>query len=141
MNEVFVASAVRTPIGALQGSFQDTAATELGAVVMKEACQRAGAAGERIDQVYMGQVLQGGIGMNGARQASLQAGISEQVPATSVNLVCGSGLQEVMLGAQCIRARDSDVIVAGGMENMSQSPYMLKKARQGYRYGHGLGAA
>lgn len=137
MNEVFIASGVRTPIGAFQGSFQDTAATELGAAVMKEACQRAGMAGEQVDHVYMGQVLQGGIGMNGARQASLQAGIPERIPATSVNLVCGSGLQAVMLGAQCIRSGDADVIVAGGMENMSQSPYLLKKARQGYRYGHG----
>ncbi|WP_374021005.1 hypothetical protein ABU162_26700 [Paenibacillus thiaminolyticus] len=113
---MFIASAVRTPFGAFQGSFRDTAATELGAVVINEACQRAGVASERVDHVYMGQVLQGGIGMNGARQASLQAGIPELVPATSVNLVCGSGLQAVMLGAQCIRSGDADVIVADDAE-------------------------
>lgn len=137
MNEVFIASAVRTPIGAFQGNFRDMAAVDLGASVMEEACKRAKIANERVDHVYMGQVLQAGIGMNGARQAALKAGIPVHVPATSVNLVCGSGMQTVMLGAQCIRSGDAGVIVAGGMENMTQSPYLLKQARQGYRYGHG----
>ncbi|MCM3338910.1 acetyl-CoA C-acetyltransferase [Paenibacillus sp. MER TA 81-3] len=137
MNEVIIASAVRTPIGAFQGNFRDMEAVELGAVVMEEACKRANIASERIDQVYMGQVLQAGIGMNGARQAAVKAGIPVCVPATNVNLVCGSGMQAVMLGAQCIRSGDAGVIMAGGMENMTHSPYLLKQARQGYRYGHG----
>ncbi|MEW9104339.1 acetyl-CoA C-acetyltransferase [Paenibacillus sp.] len=137
MNEVWIAGAARTPIGSFQGSYREVTAVELGTIAIQEACSRAGVAGEQVDQVWMGQVLQSGVGQNGARQAALQAGIPIHTPAAGVNFVCGSGLQTVMLGVQNIRTGDADIVVAGGMENMTQSPYILKQARQGYKYGHG----
>jgi len=137
MNEVWIMGAARTPIGSFQGNYRDVTAVELGTAAIQEACSRAGIMGEHVDQVWMGQVLQAGVGQNGARQAALQAGIPIHAPATGVNLVCGSGLQAVMLGTQNIRTGDADIVVSGGMENMTQSPYILKQARQGYKYGHG----
>jgi acetyl-CoA C-acetyltransferase len=136
-NEVVIASAVRTAIGTFGGAFTDTAATELGSVAIAEALKRAKVSPEQVDEVIMGNVLSAGLGMNPARQASLAAGLPETVPCTSVNKVCGSGLKTVALAAQAIMLGDADVVVAGGMENMSASPYLLPKARYGYRMGNG----
>jgi acetyl-CoA C-acetyltransferase len=137
MNEVVIAGAVRTPIGAFGGAFVDTPATELGAVVIAEALKRAGVPPDQVDEVIMGNVLSAGLGMNPARQASIAAGVPDSVPATSVNKVCGSGLKTVALAAQAIMLGDADIVVAGGMEGMSSAPYLLPKARYGYRMGHG----
>ncbi len=136
-NEVVLAGAVRTAIGSFGGSFVDTPATELGAAVIAEAIKRAGVQPDQVDEVIMGNVLSAGLGMNPARQASIAAGIPDTVPATSVNKVCGSGLKTVALAAQAIMLGDADVVVAGGMESMSGAPYLLPKARYGYRMGHG----
>jgi acetyl-CoA C-acetyltransferase len=137
MNEVVIAGAVRTAIGTFGGAFVDTPATELGAVVIAEALKRAGVPPDQVDEVIMGNVLSAGLGMNPARQASIAAGVPDSVPATAVNKVCGSGLKTVALAAQAIMLGDADVVVAGGMEGMSSAPYLLPKARYGYRMGHG----
>ena len=137
MNEVVIAGAVRTAIGSFGGSFADAPATQLGATVIAEAIRRAGVAPDQVDEVIMGNVLSAGLGMNPARQAAIAAGLPDSVPATSVNKVCGSGLKTVALAAQAIMLGDADVVVAGGMESMSGSPYLLPKARYGYRMGHG----
>ena len=136
-NEVVIAGAVRTPIGTFGGSFVDTAATELGAVALREALKRAGVQPEQVDEVIMGNVLSAGLGMNPARQAAIAAGIPDTVPATSINKVCGSGLKAVALATQAIILGDADVVLAGGMEGMSTAPYLLPKARYGYRMGNG----
>jgi len=136
-NEVILAGAVRTPIGTFGGSFAETPATELGAVALREALKRAGVAPEQVDEVIMGNVLSAGLGMNPARQAAIAAGIPDTVPATAINKVCGSGLKAVALAAQAIILGDADVVLAGGMEGMSSAPYLLPKARYGYRMGHG----
>jgi acetyl-CoA C-acetyltransferase len=136
-NEVVLAGAVRTAIGSFGGSFVDTPATQLGATVIAEAMKRAGVQPDQVDEVIMGNVLSAGLGMNPARQASIAAGLPDTVPATSVNKVCGSGLKTVALAAQAIMLGDADVVVAGGMESMSGAPYLLPKARYGYRMGHG----
>jgi acetyl-CoA C-acetyltransferase len=136
-NEVVLAGAVRTAIGTFGGSFVDTPATQLGATVIAEAIRRAGVQADQVDEVIMGNVLSAGLGMNPARQAAIAAGIPDTVPATSVNKVCGSGLKTVALAAQAIMLGDADIVVAGGMESMSGSPYLLPKARYGYRMGHG----
>jgi len=136
-NEVVLAGAVRTAIGTFGGSFVDTPATQLGATVIAEAIKRAGIRPDQVDEVIMGNVLSAGLGMNPARQAAIAAGIPDSVPATSVNKVCGSGLKTVALAAQAIMLGDADVVVAGGMESMSGSPYLLPKARYGYKMGHG----
>jgi acetyl-CoA C-acetyltransferase len=136
-NEVVIAGAVRTPIGTFGGSFADTPATELGAVVLREALSRAGVQPDQVDEVIMGNVLSAGLGMNPARQAAIAAGIPDNVPATSINKVCGSGLKAVALATQAIILGDVDVVLAGGMEGMSSAPYLLPKARYGYRMGHG----
>ncbi|MFJ7972713.1 acetyl-CoA C-acetyltransferase [Psychrobacillus sp. NPDC096389] len=133
--EVVIVSAVRTAIGSFQGSLKDVPATKLGAIVIKEALHRAGVKGEQVDEVIMGNVLQAGLGQNPARQASMQAGLPQEVSAMTINKVCGSGLKSVHLAAQAIVAGDAEIIVAGGFENMSQSPYLLKNARDGYRIG------
>ncbi len=133
--EIIIASAVRTPIGSFLGALKTVSAAELGAIAIKEAVQRAGIVPEEIDEVIMGNVLQAGSGQNPARQASIKAGLSEQVPATTINKVCGSGLKAVQLARQAILAGDADVIVAGGMESMSQAPYVLKNAREGFKMG------
>ncbi len=135
--EVFIVAGVRTPIGSLSGALAETPAPELGAVCIKQALHNAGCKPDRVDEVIMGNVVSAGIGQNPARQASIRAGLPPAVGATTINKVCGSGLKAVMLAAQAIRLGEAQVIVAGGMESMTRAPYLLAKARQGYRMGHG----
>jgi len=137
MREVVILSAVRTPVGSMGGSLAGVSAVELGSIVIKEALKRAQVVPEAVDEVIMGCVLQAGLGQNVARQAALKAGLPIHVPAMTINKVCGSGLKSVSLAAQAIAQGDGEIIVAGGMENMSQAPYLLHKARFGYRMGHG----
>lgn len=134
-NEVVIVSAVRTAIGAFQGSLKSVPATKLGSIVIKEALNRAGILGEQVDEVIMGNVLQAGLGQNPARQAAIQAGLPVAVSAMTINKVCGSGLKAVHLAAQAIIAGDADIVVAGGFENMSRAPYLLNNAREGFRMG------
>jgi len=136
VNDVYILSAARTPIGKFGGGLSTVPATELGATAIRAAVQRAGIAPERVDEVFMGQVIQAGAGQAPARQAALKAGLPNGVGATTINKVCGSGLKAVMLGAAAIRAGDADLIVAGGMENMNLGPYLLPGARAGYRLGN-----
>jgi len=136
MREAVIVSAVRTPIGSFGGGLGSTPAVTLGALVIKEAIERAGITPDKVDQVIMGNVLQAGLGQNPARQASIAAGIPHQVPSWTVNMVCGSGLKAVQDAAQAIVAGEADVVVAGGMESMSLAPYVLHKARTGYHMGH-----
>ncbi|MGN0643756.1 acetyl-CoA C-acetyltransferase [Gemmiger sp.] len=133
MKKIVIASACRTAIGKFGGTLKDTPAVELGSIVIKEALDRAGVKPEQVDQVYMGCVIQAGLGQNVARQASLKAGLPIETPAVTVNVVCGSGLNCVNMAAQMIEAGDADVVVAGGMENMDMAPFALMKARYGYR--------
>jgi acetyl-CoA C-acetyltransferase len=133
--EVVIVSAVRTAIGNFNGSLKDISAPDLGAVVIKEALQKSGVKPEEVDEVIMGNVLQAGLGQNPARQAAMKAGLPKNVPSMTINKVCGSGLKTVHLATQAILAGDADIIVAGGMENMSQAPYLLKNARNGYKMG------
>jgi acetyl-CoA C-acetyltransferase len=135
--EVVIASAARTPIGAFQGAFAPLAAHQLGAVAIREALRRAGVDGNDVHEVLMGCVLPAGQGQAPARQASRAAGIGDHVGCVTLNKVCGSGLKAVMLAAQAIRAGDADIIVAGGMESMTNVPYLLPQARGGYRLGNG----
>lgn len=137
MKEVVIVSSARTPVGVFNGSLANFSAPQLGGIAIKEAVKRAGIKPDEIDEVLMGNVLQGGIGQAPGRQASLAAGIPNSVSATTINKVCGSGLKSVMLGQQAIKAGDADIIVAGGMESMTNAPYILKKARNGYRMGNG----
>ncbi len=134
--KVVLAGACRTAIGKMGGSLSTTPAQELGAIVIKEAIKRAGITPEQVDHVYMGCVIQAGLGQNVARQASIKAGLPVETPAVTVNVVCGSGLNCVNMAAQMIIAGDADIVVAGGMENMSMAPYALKNARYGYRMGN-----
>lgn len=134
--EVFICSAVRTPIGAFQGALADLAAPKLGAVAIKSALERANLAASEVREVYMGNVLSAGIGQAPARQAAIFAGLPNDVPCTTVGKVCGSGLMAVMLGAKSVMLGDADVVVAGGMESMSNVPYYLPTARKGYRMGN-----
>jgi acetyl-CoA C-acetyltransferase len=136
MNDVYILSAARTPIGKFGGGLSTVPATQLGAVAIRAAVQRAGIAPERVDEAIMGQVIQAGAGQAPARQAALKGGLPDTVSATTVNKVCGSGMKAVMLGAASIRAGDASVIVAGGMENMNLGPYLLPGARVGYRLGN-----
>ena len=131
--KVVLAGACRTAIGTMGGALSTTPAADLGAVVIKEALNRAGVAPEAVDQVYMGCVIQAGLGQNVARQASIKAGLPIEVPAVTINVVCGSGLNCVNMAAQMIMAGEADIVVAGGMEYMSMAPYALKQARFGYR--------
>jgi acetyl-CoA C-acetyltransferase len=134
---VFLVSAARTPIGKFAGAFADTPAVELGGVAIRAALERSGLPeGVPIDEVLMGQVLQAGVGQAPARRAALNAGLPDTTSATTINRVCGSGLKTIMLAAAQIRAGDADVVLAGGMENMNQGPYLLPKARFGYRLGN-----
>jgi acetyl-CoA C-acetyltransferase len=135
--EVVIASACRTPIGSFNGSLSSIPAPKLGAIAIEEAMKRAGLPKNEVNEVIMGCVLAAGIGQAPARQAALFAGLPESVEAMTINKVCGSGMKAIMLGAQAIALGDADVIVAGGMENMSQTPYYLDKARNGYWMGHG----
>ncbi|WP_342575416.1 acetyl-CoA C-acetyltransferase [Solibacillus sp. FSL K6-1781] len=135
MTEVVIVSAVRTPIGAFQGALKDISAPTLGSIVIKEALNRVQLDPTTVDEVIMGNVLAAGLGQNPARQASIQAGLPYTVPAMTINKVCGSGLKAVHLAAQAIIAGDADVVVAGGCENMSQAPYIMRNAREGFRMG------
>lgn len=135
VREVMIASAVRTPIGRFLGAFQHISAVELGALAIQEALNRARVGADRVDQIWMGNVLQAGSGQNPARQASLKAGVPAEASAATVNFVCGSGLMSVILAARSIKLGDAELAVAGGMENMTQAPYLLKQARSGYRSG------
>jgi acetyl-CoA C-acetyltransferase len=136
MGEIYIVAGVRTPIGAFNGSLSNIAAQDLGAMVVAEAVKRAGIDPEEVNEIIMGNVLQAGLGQNTARQAGVKAGLPIEVPAWIINMVCGSGLQAVAMGAKTISNGDNQVVVAGGMENMSQAPYLLKKARNGYRMGN-----
>ncbi|HEV8190644.1 MAG TPA: acetyl-CoA C-acyltransferase, partial [Ktedonobacterales bacterium] len=130
-------SAVRTPIGRFLGSLSSLSATQLGSIAIRAALDRAGVPAEQVEEVIMGNVVTAGEGQAPARQAALHAGIPADVPAVTINKVCGSGLKAVMLAAQAIKAGDGDLYVAGGMESMSNAPYLLPKARTGYRMGTG----
>src|SRR5437773_4778073 len=135
MADAFILSGVRTPIGKYLGALADVPAPQLGAVAVAEALRRARVAPERIDEVILGNVLQAGVGQNPARQVALKAGLPDTVAAVTINKVCGSGLKAVMLAAQAIKAGDADLLVAGGMESMSQAPYLLFGARTGWKCG------
>ena len=137
MKEVVIASACRTALGKFGGSLKSVSAVDLGAIVIKEAINRAGIDPKSVDEVVMGNVLQAGSGQNPARQAMIKAGLSIEAPAMTINKVCGSGLRCVSLAAQIIKSGDADIVVAGGMENMSQAPYVVPNARWGYRMGDG----
>lgn len=136
MSEVFIVAARRTAIGKFQGSLGTVAAADLGAAVIRAVLADSGVEAQRVDHVCMGHVLAAGAGQNTARQAGIRAGLPVEVPATTVNMVCGSGLEAVQLGAQAIRLGDAQLVVAGGMESMSLAPYCLPKARAGLRMGH-----
>src|SRR5579884_2108596 len=135
--KVFLISAVRTSIGAFQGALSPLSAVQLGSCAIDEAISRAGLRSDQIDEVLMGNVLSAGLGQAPARQAALGAGLPDRVPCTTINKVCGSGLKAVMMGVQAIALGDADTIVAGGMESMTNAPYLLERARSGYRLGHG----
>src|SRR6266850_2057868 len=137
IREAVIVSAVRTPVGKFQGSLKDFKATDLGAIVVRESVKRAGVDPANVEEVIMGCVIQAGLGQNPARQAALRGGLPPAVAAVTVNKVCGSGLKAVMLAVQGIALGDTDVVVAGGMESMSNAPYLLLKAREGYRMGNG----
>ncbi|WP_142826501.1 acetyl-CoA C-acetyltransferase [Planococcus soli] len=133
--EIVIVSAVRTAVGSFQGALKDVPATQLGAIVIKEAIERAGVQPDQVSEVIMGNVLQAGLGQNPARQASIHAGLPETVPAMTINKVCGSGLKSIQLAYQAIYAGDAEIVVAGGMENMSRAPYLMENARSGFRMG------
>lgn len=137
LRKVVIAGACRTAIGKFGGTLKDIPAADLGTVVIKEALRRSGVKPEQVDEVYMGNVIQAGNGQNPARQAAVNAGIPVEVPATTINVLCGSGLHCVNLAAKLIAMGDKDIIVAGGMENMDAAPYLLTKARFGYRMNSG----
>ncbi|KAA0240623.1 MAG: thiolase family protein [Armatimonadetes bacterium] len=137
MDEVVILAGIRTPIGAFQGALASLSAPKLGAIAIKAAVERAGISPDDVQEVLFGQVLQGGVGQAPARQAALIAGLPQSVPCTTVNKVCGSGMKAVMMAAQAIRSGDAEFIVAGGMESMSQAPYFMPAARNGFRMGDG----
>ena len=137
LNEAVIVSACRTPVGSFRGTLSSIPAPRLGAIVIKEAVRRAGIKGEDVDEVIMGNVLQAGVGQAPARQASIFAGLPPSAECMTINKVCGSGLKSVMLAAQAVILGDAEVVVAGGMESMSNAPYLLAKAREGYRVGNG----
>ncbi|HJT26345.1 MAG TPA: acetyl-CoA C-acetyltransferase [Pyrinomonadaceae bacterium] len=137
LNEAVIISAARTPVGKFLGSLKGFSAPELGAIVVRESVKRAGIKPEDVDEVIMGCVIQAGLGQNPARQAALNGGIPSTVAAVTVNKVCGSGLKAVMMAAQGVQLGDSEMVVAGGMESMSNAPYLIPKAREGYRLGNG----
>jgi acetyl-CoA C-acetyltransferase len=135
MEQAVIVSAVRTPVGAFGGQFAGIPATELGARAVEAALDRAGIPGDAVDEVLLGCVLQAGLGQNPARQAAMGAGIPKEVPATTINMLCGSGLKSVAIASQMIRAGDASIVVAGGMENMSRAPYLVPTGRFGARLG------
>lgn len=137
MKDVFIVSAVRTPIGSFNGALAGISATQLGAIVIKSALEKAAVSPGAVNEVYMGNVISANLGQAPANQASIHAGVPTNVPCTTVNKVCASGMKAIMLGAQSIMLGDNDIVVAGGMESMSNIPYYLDKGRNGYRMGHG----
>src|SRR6201996_4154257 len=137
MEEVVIVSAVRTPTGKFQGSLAGYSAVQLGALAVREAVRRAGVAPEQIDECIMGNVVSAGLGQNPGRQAALGGGLPPSVSAMTINKVCGSGLKAVALAAQAIQTGNAEIAVAGGMESMTNAPYLLPQARQGYRLGNG----
>ena len=137
IKEAVIVSAVRTPVGKFLGALKTFKATDLGAIVVREAVKRAGVRPEDVDEVIMGCVIQAGLGQNPARQAALRGGLPDTVSAVTVNKVCGSGLKAIMMAAQGVALGDTEIVVAGGMESMSNAPYLIPKAREGYRLGHG----
>ena len=137
LNEAVIISATRTPVGKFLGSLKGFSAPELGAIVVRESVKRAGINPEDVDEVIMGCVIQAGLGQNPARQAALKGGLPSTVSAVTVNKVCGSGLKAVMMAALGVRLGDSEMVIAGGMESMSNAPYLVPKAREGYRLGNG----
>src|SRR5213594_2307574 len=132
-----IISAVRTPVGKFLGALKSFKATDLGAIVVREAVRRAGVRPEDVDEVIMGCVIQAGLGQNPARQAALRGGLPDTVGAVTVNKVCGSGLKSIIFGVQAIKTGDADIVVAGGMESMTNAPYLLPDARKGSRLGDG----
>lgn len=137
MQEVFIVAAVRTPIGSLGGKLSGISATKLGATAIKGALEKCGLSADNIDEVFMGNVVSANLGQAPARQAARYAGVPDNVPCTTINKVCASGMKSIMLGAQSIMIGHNDVVVAGGMENMSAIPYYVPNARWGYKYGNG----
>jgi acetyl-CoA C-acetyltransferase len=137
IKQAVIISAVRTPVGKFLGALKSFKATELGAIVVREAVERAGVSPEDVDEVIMGCVIQAGLGQNPARQAALHGGLPNTVAAVTVNKVCGSGLKAIMMAAQGVQLGDTEIVVAGGMESMSNAPYLMPKAREGYRLGNG----
>src|SRR5687767_3179963 len=137
LKQPVIISAVRTPVGKFQGALKGFKATDLGAMVVRESVRRANVAPEEVDEVIMGCVIQAGLGQNPARQAALRGDIPFGVSAVTVNKVCGSGLKAVMMAAQAVQLGDAELVVAGGMESMSNAPYLIPKAREGYRLGNG----
>ncbi len=137
-DQIVILSAARTPMGSMQGALADASATDLGATAVKAAVERAGVKGDEIDRIYMGCVLPAGLGQAPARQAAIKAGLPKSVQATTVNKVCGSGMQTVIMAEEALKAGNADLIVAGGMESMTNAPYLLKKHRSGARIGHDM---
>jgi len=137
LNEAVIISAARTPVGKFLGSLKGFSAPQLGSIVVREAVKRAGVKPEDVDEVIMGCVIQAGLGQNPARQAALKGGLPNTVSAVTINKVCGSGLKAVMMAAQGVQLGDAEIVVAGGMESMSNAPYLIPKAREGYRLGNG----
>src|SRR3984885_1791870 len=136
MEDAVIVSAVRTPVGSFGGQFKDVPATELGAHAVRAALKAVGVSGREVDEVVLGCVLQAGLGQNPARQVGIAAGIPKEVPATTINMLCGSGLKAVTIALQMVRSGDVDVGVAGGMENMTRAPYLLPSGRFGARMGN-----
>src|SRR6266700_2438583 len=137
MDEVVIISGCRTPVGKFQGSLSDLSATQLGAIAVREAVKRSGVEPARVDECIMGNVVSAGLGQNPARQTAIFGGLPPEVGAMTVNKVCGSGLKAVALAAQAIQTGNSSIVVAGGMESMTNAPYLLPNARKGYRLGNG----
>src|SRR5579863_8895751 len=137
LQDAVIVSAVRTAIGTYGGGLAEVSAVKLGEICIRAALERADLKPNQVDEVIMGNVLQAGLGQNPARQASINAGLPVSIPAMTINKVCGSGLKTIMLAAQAIKLGDAEIIVAGGMESMSRAPYLLEKARFGYRMGNG----
>ncbi|MBQ4346874.1 MAG: acetyl-CoA C-acyltransferase, partial [Firmicutes bacterium] len=137
MRDVVIASAVRTPVGSFQGMFADVSAAELARIAIVEALNRAGLKPEQVDETILGCVLQAGLYQGVARQAAVNAGIPVERPAMAINMICGSGLRSVELAAQAVKCGDADIVVCGGTESMTRAPYVLDKARGGYRMGNG----
>src|SRR5438128_12694474 len=136
LEDVVIISACRTPVGKFQGALSDLSAPELGAIVVREAVKRANLDPKAVDECIMGLVVAAGLGQNPARQAALKGGLPPEVGAMTINKVCGSGLKAVALAAQAIQTGNSSIVVAGGMESMTNAPYLLPNARKGYRLGN-----